>query len=122
MKRKRMNDKNPITRKAEIINKLANNVGTIGKFGVRRIGLFGSVAKGEIKPGSDIDIIVEFEEGKENFKNLINLYFFLSDLLGSKIDLVTPESLSPYIAPYILKEVEYIEELSRIFKAHKRRM
>ena len=95
-----------------VLNKLTDNIRTIKKFGVKRIGLFGSAVRGEMKIESDIDIFVEFEEGSEKFSNLINLYFYLQDLLNRKIELVTPESISPYLAPYILKEVKYIEEPS----------
>ncbi len=107
-----MNNEKLSVRKTEIINKLMKNGKIIRNFGVRRIGLFGSVVKGETKDESDIDIMVEFEEREEKYSNLINLYFFLQDLLGRKIDLVTPNSISPYLSSYILKEVEYIEELS----------
>lgn len=100
------------TRKIEIIKKLRKNIETIRKFGVRRLGLFGSIASGNSKSASDIDMLVEFKDGSENFNNLMKLYYFLQDLLGSKIDLVTSNGISPYISPYILKEVEYIEELS----------
>ncbi len=82
------------------------------KFGVKRIGLFGSIVRGDAKEGSDIDILVEFEEGNERFSNLMGLYFYLQDLLGREIDLVTRGSLSPYLAPFILREVEYIETAS----------
>jgi predicted nucleotidyltransferase len=99
-------------KKRDILNTLADNIRTIKKFGVKRIGLFGSAVRGELKIGSDIDILVEFEKESEKFSNLMNLYFYLQDLLSRKIDLVTPESISPYIAPYILKEVKYIEEPS----------
>jgi predicted nucleotidyltransferase len=104
-----MNNEKGSGKKRDILNKLADNIKTIRKFGVKRIGLFGSVVRGEMKIESDVDILVEFEEGGEKFANLINLYFYLQDLLSKKIDLVTPESISPYLAPYILKEVKYIE-------------
>ena len=96
----------------EITNRLAGNIRTIKKFGVKRIGLFGSAVRGELKIESDIDILVEFEKEGEKFSNLINLYFYLQDLLSRKVDLVTPGSISPYLAPYILKEVKYIEDIS----------
>jgi hypothetical protein len=96
----------------DVLNKLTDNIKAIRKFGVKRIGLFGSAVRGEMKIESDIDILVEFEEGSEKFSNLINVYFYLQDLLNRKIELVTPESISPYLAPYILKEVKYVEELS----------
>ncbi|KAF5411514.1 MAG: hypothetical protein C5S38_09360 [Candidatus Methanophagaceae archaeon] len=104
-----MNNEKGTGKEMEISNKLADNLRTIRKFGVKRIGLFGSAVRGELKIESDIDILVEFEKEGENFANLINLYFYLQDLLSKKIDLVTPESISPYLAPYILKEVKYIE-------------
>jgi len=76
-------------------------------FGVRRIGLFGSFARGEQKDTSDVDILVEFEE--PTFDNFMNLAFFLEDLFGRKVELVTPDSLSPYIAPYVKKEVVWAD-------------
>jgi uncharacterized protein len=76
-------------------------------FGVRRIGLFGSFVRGEERPDSDIDLLVEFESDKKSFDVFMELSFFLEDLLRHRIELVTRESLSPYIGPHILKEVEY---------------
>jgi len=52
-------------------------------------------------------LTVEFEEGKKNFDNFINLAFYLEELLGRKVDLLTPESISQYIKPYMEKEVIY---------------
>ena len=79
----------------------------IKDFGVKRCGLFGSFVHGTHSPQSDIDILVEFEPGRKTFDNFMHLAFFLEDLLGRKVDLVTIESLSPHIGPYILHEVEY---------------
>ncbi len=93
--------------KEEILNRIRENREKMRSFGVRKIGIFGSFVRGEEKEGSDIDIIVEFEEGKKNFNNFINLVFYLEELLGRKVDLLTPESISPYIKPYIEKEVVY---------------
>ncbi len=98
-----------IIKKSEILDILRSNIRDLKNFGVRRIGIFGSVVKGETTTESDIDILIEFEEGNEKYSNLLNLYFFLRDLLGRKIDLVTSNGISPYIAPYILKEVEYLD-------------
>lgn len=96
----------------DVVNKLINNIKTLKKFGVQRLGLFGSLIRGTARKNSDIDILVKFEDENENFRNLVNLYFFLENLLGKKIDLITMESISPYLKPYILKEVKYIEKLS----------
>lgn len=100
------------SRERDIANLLAKNLGAIKNFGVKKIGLFGSVVKGEAKGENDIDILVEFDDGSEKFGNLISLYFFLQDLLDRKTDLVISGNISPYLAPYILKEGDYIEELS----------
>lgn len=77
------------------------------RFGVRRIGLFGSFARGEQKDTSDVDILVEFDE--PTFDNFMELAFFLEDLFGRRVELVTPDSLSPYIAPYVKKEVVWAD-------------
>jgi uncharacterized protein len=56
---------------------------------------------------SGLAILVEFE--KPTFDNFMNLAFFLEDLLQRKVDLVTPNSLSPYIGPYVKNEVVWAE-------------
>lgn len=75
--------------------------------GVKRFGLFGSFVRGQQKPQSDVDVLVEFEAEKKTFDNFMHLAFFLEDIFGRKVDLVTPESLSPYLGSRILNEVEY---------------
>lgn len=57
---------------------------------------------------SDVDILVEFDTGKRTYDNFIDTCFLLEDLLGRRVELVTIDSLSPYIKPYVLKEVEYV--------------
>ena len=76
--------------------------------GVSRIGLFGSFAREEQRRDSDIDMLVEFAPERKTFDNFMALSFFLEDLFGRRVELVTSESLSPYIGPHILKEVEYV--------------
>lgn len=76
-------------------------------FAVKRIGLFGSFARGEQKETSDIDILVEFE--KPTFRNFMDLSFYLEDLFGKKVDLVTVKGLHPRIRPYVEKEVIWSE-------------
>jgi predicted nucleotidyltransferase len=77
------------------------------RFGVKRIGIFGSSTRGEAKKDSDIDVLVEFEEGKKTFDNFMELAFFLEEVFGRKIDLVTAEALRPELKASILKEVAY---------------
>ncbi|MDK2987313.1 MAG: uncharacterized protein PWQ47_451 [Methanothermococcus sp.] len=91
--------------KRRILKKLIENRKEFKKFGVKKIGLFGSYVRNDAKEGSDIDIVVEFEEGKKNYDNFINLYYYLKELFGEDIDLLTKESLSKYIKEDILKEL-----------------
>ncbi|MBI5097946.1 MAG: nucleotidyltransferase family protein [Nitrospirae bacterium] len=95
------------TRK-DVSSILSSHRQEIENLGVKRIGLFGSFVKGKQKKESDVDLIVEFMRGKKNFKNFIHLAYLLEDLLHRKVELITPESLSPYLKPHILKEIEYV--------------
>ena len=88
----------------ELLNKHATQ---IKKFGVKRIGLFGSFSRNDQKDDSDIDIVVEFEEGKKTFDNYMSLKIFLEDLFKRKVDLVILESIRNELKPYILAEVKY---------------
>lgn len=76
--------------------------------GVVNIGLFGSFVRGDQSASSDVDILVEFTPEKHTFDNFMEVSFLLEDLLGRKVEVITPEGLSPYIGPHILKEVERV--------------
>jgi len=78
------------------------------KFKVKEIGIFGSQIKGKAKKESDIDILVEFQEGYKTFDNYMELKFFLEDLFKCKVDLVLKSALKERIKPYILSEVIYV--------------
>lgn len=78
------------------------------RFKVREIGIFGSYIKGKAGARSDIDILVEFEEGGETFDNYMDLKFFLEDIFGIKVDLVIKDTLREEIKEDILIEVEYV--------------
>jgi uncharacterized protein len=89
------------------ISKLKQNKDYIKKLGVAKIGFFGSWVRNEQKENSDLDILVEFINGQKTYKHYIELYDFLEDLYKTRIDLLTPEALSPLIKPYIDKEIIY---------------
>ena len=74
--------------------------------GVGRLALFGSVLRGEARPDSDVDILVEFLPGAKTFDHLLRLSDLLEERLGRKVEIVTTESLSPFIGPRILAEAE----------------
>ncbi len=80
-----------------------------GRFGVVRIGIFGSVARGDETPTSDIDILVEFAPGQATFQNFMALIAYLEDLFGRRVDLVTTGGIDPYLRPYIEDEVVWCE-------------
>lgn len=93
--------------KKDILSIIKKNQDKIKIFGVKKIGLFGSFVRGEQDIDSDIDLLVEFEQRQKTFDNFIQLSFLLEDILKRRVELITAESLSPYIRPYITKEVEY---------------
>ncbi|MCD6569481.1 MAG: nucleotidyltransferase family protein [Deltaproteobacteria bacterium] len=77
------------------------------KFKVKEIGVFGSYVRGEQRQGSDIDILVEFENGYKTFDNYMELKFFLEEILNSKVDLVIKTTIRDEIKQNILSEVTY---------------
>lgn len=99
---------NHVPTKEEIIQRILTQREKLASLGVANIGLFGSFARGEQTHSSDIDILIEFEPEKHTFDNFMEIAFLLEDLLGRKVEIVTPEGLSPHIGPHILKEVERV--------------
>ncbi len=71
--------------------------------GVRSLALFGSGRPGEATPQSDLDFLVEFD-GPVTFDGYMDLKFFLEDLLGRRVDLVTRKALKPRMRPIMEKE------------------
>ena len=91
-----------------IFDTLRRNKKVLMNYGVSQIGLFGSFVRNEGRENSDVDFLVDFEKEKKTFKNFMGLAFFLEDIFQRKVEVVTPQGLSPYIGPYILKTVEYV--------------
>lgn len=92
--------------KNDVFHILHQNRAELQAFGVKRLGLFGSFVRGQERPDSDIDLLVEFEPGEKTFDHFMALSFYLEEVLGRRVEVVTPESLSPYMAAHILSEVE----------------
>lgn len=76
-------------------------------FQVRDIALFGSAARGSAREGGDIDILVAFD-GPATSTRYFGLQFFLEDLLGCPVDLVTDKALRPELRPFIQEEALYV--------------
>jgi predicted nucleotidyltransferase len=93
--------------KEDVFTLLRQSGDQLRHFGVRKISVFGSFARGEPRDESDVDILVEFETGRKSFDNFMGLAEFLEELFGRKVDLLTPESLNPRFGHYILEEAEH---------------
>jgi predicted nucleotidyltransferase len=96
--------------KKEIQHAILDSNDVLNRLGVKSIGLFGSFVKNTVRDDSDIDLLVDFLPGQKSFDNFMELAFFLEELLGRKVEIVTPQSLSKHIGPHILKEVENVYE------------
>ena len=94
--------------KTAILGILKSSQAQFCALGVRRLGLFGSRVRNTPYPDGDIDLLVEFAPGRKNFDNFMRVCDLLENSLPYPVDVVTVESLSPYIKPHILKEVEYV--------------
>lgn len=93
----------------EILEKLKQHRDRIRGFGVRRLGIFGSYARGDQSEGSDMDFLVEFET--KTFDNYMDLKFFLEDLFGRKVDLVIADAVKPRLRKPIFDQTVYAKGL-----------
>lgn len=89
----------------EILERLARNREALRRLGVRRLGLFGSVARGDATPPHDLDFLVEFET--KTFDAYMDLKAFLEQLFGRPVDLVLADALKPALRDSILAETVY---------------
>lgn len=90
-------------RRDELIALLRGRTQDLQRFRVRSLDLFGSLARDEGHPGSDVDLLVEFD-GPATFDQFMDLKFFLEDLLSRRVDLVTRAALKPRMRPIIERE------------------
>lgn len=91
----------------EIMKILKSNMDNIEKFHVSKVGLFGSFARNEQSDASDVDILVEFEDGHETFDNYMDLKFYLEELFDRKVDVVIFDSIKPAMRSSIMRSVKY---------------
>jgi len=78
----------------------------IRALGVVRLALFGSVLRNQARPDSDVDLLVQFVPGAKTYDRFLALSELLEQLLGRRVELVTTDSLSPFIGPRILGEAQ----------------
>ncbi len=94
-------------RRDQVVKLLADHRRELAQFGVKSLALFGSVARDEAQPASDVDVLVEFE-GQATFDRYMDLKFFLEHLLGSRVDLVTRKALKLRLRPVVEREAVYV--------------
>ena len=97
-------------RKSLVIRRFEKAAPTIyKKFGVQRLGVFGSFARGEQTRKSDVDVLVDFADGYATLKNFVGLADRLEALFKRKVDLITVEGVDKYIRPRVEAEVIWVE-------------
>lgn len=96
-----MEDQTPT--RGEILRLLSERRPELERFGVKSLALFGSAARGQLRQGSDVDLLVEFDHPVGLFE-FIDLKNYLEKLLGRRVDLGTPHSLKPRLQGPVLKE------------------
>jgi hypothetical protein len=94
---------------AAILNALVEKREDIKHFGVRSLGLFGSAARGEAAPTSDLDFLVEFES--PSFDTYMGLLEYLEKLFGHRVDLVLANTLKPRLRESVLREIVHVQGL-----------
>lgn len=97
-----------VQNKEMLLSVLLENNQKIRSYGVSKLSIFGSSVTDNLKAESDIDFLVEFDQKKKSYDNFIDLVFYLEDLLGRKVELITPQALNKYIGPHILKQAENV--------------
>lgn len=106
--------------KQTILSELRRHQPELARWKVRRLGLFGSFARDDGSAESDIDLLVDFQAGEKTIDNFMGVAFFLEDLFQRKVEVVTTESLSPYLAPQVLHEATYVEVGNAVPETHTR--
>ena len=97
-----------VNTKTDLFEQLISHRQELRDFGVKELGVFGSFLTTKVRVDSDVDLLVEFEPGQKSFDNFMDLSFYLEKLLGRRVEIVTPQSLSKYIGPLILNQVEHV--------------
>jgi hypothetical protein len=95
----------PLTRE-QAVQRLVASEPEIRALGVARLALFGSVLRGEARPDSDVDLLVQFSPNAKTFDHFLALSELLEERLGRHVELVTTEALSPFLGPRILAEAQ----------------
>ncbi|UYZ62236.1 nucleotidyltransferase family protein [Hymenobacter weizhouensis] len=96
----------PVQTKAEVLARLRQQQLALRALGVAQLGLFGSFVRDEATPASDVDVLVDFEEGRKTYRALCAVAELLEETLGRRVEILTRAGLSPFIGPHILNALE----------------
>jgi predicted nucleotidyltransferase len=100
----------PRRRRSGVIKKLESEAPAIrSQYGVTKIGIFGSFARGEQTRTSDVDVLVDFASGHATLKNFVGLAEYLESIFNRNVDLITVEGLDKYICQRVEAEVIWVE-------------
>lgn len=91
----------------EAMSLLNQHMNSINQFHIKKLGIFGSFVRGEQTNESDVDILVEFEEGQETLDNYMDLKFYLEDLFNRKVDVVISDIVKDALKKSIVESVKY---------------
>ena len=98
----------PVRTKAEVIARLQGHHAQLQALGVAQLGLVGSFVRDEAGPHSDVDLLVDFAEGRKTYRAICALGDFVEELVGRPVELLTRAGLSCYIGPHILQTAENV--------------
>lgn len=93
----------------QISTVLEQNKSNLASYGLRRVGIFGSTARGEASASSDIDLLLDFDPRQKTYRNYYASTTLLESLLNRPVDAVTPQALSPRIKPFIDRDITYVQ-------------
>ena len=98
----------PVRTKAEVVTRLRAERAQLRALGVAQVGLFGSFVRDEAGPDSDVDLLVDFAEGRNTYRAICALGDFVEALVGRPVEILTRAGLSRYIGPHILQTAENV--------------
>lgn len=95
-----------VSTRAGIVRRIKADRHALNRYSVKSLALFGTATRNQISTRSNIDILVQFD--RATWANYIGLKFYLEDLLGRDVDLVTPKALKPATKPSIERDLYYV--------------
>jgi predicted nucleotidyltransferase len=98
---------NPLNRTLALQLLAQHKTELVKRFGVTDLALFGSTARDAARPDSDVDVLISFD-GPATSARYFGVQFYLEDLLGCPVDLVTDKALRPQLRPFVEKEAVHV--------------